>query len=206
MRLCSYTVVHDTGFAPNPFGGVCTLAACTPNHQNVRLTEGDWLVGLSSVSEGSRLIYAMRLTRPIISFDEYHSEPAFARKKPRFDSGWQDACGDNIYHRSSDGTWIQERTLFHRDAGSRQQDTDHPHVYVSRHYYYFGENAVVLPDQLRGLIRGRQGTKCSHPDALVLAFVNWLESEHSLGVHGNPRDLDWARSFMRREEQHASGC
>ena len=33
VRLCSYVVKYDTGFAPNPFWGFCTLAACTPNHQ-----------------------------------------------------------------------------------------------------------------------------------------------------------------------------
>lgn len=41
MRLCSYTVVHGTGFAPNPFGRYCTLAACTPNHQGIKLSQGD---------------------------------------------------------------------------------------------------------------------------------------------------------------------
>src|SRR2546427_8066988 len=42
MRLCSYTVMFDTGCVPNPFYGCCTLALCTPNHQGVRLDHGDW--------------------------------------------------------------------------------------------------------------------------------------------------------------------
>ncbi|MFH1865797.1 MAG: hypothetical protein ABIK85_07930, partial [Candidatus Eisenbacteria bacterium] len=30
MRLFSYIVARDYGFAPNPFCGVCTLATCKP--------------------------------------------------------------------------------------------------------------------------------------------------------------------------------
>ena len=30
MRLHSYVVARDYGFAPNPFLGVCTLATCKP--------------------------------------------------------------------------------------------------------------------------------------------------------------------------------
>ena len=30
MTLYSYTVAADTGFAPNPFHGFCTLACCKP--------------------------------------------------------------------------------------------------------------------------------------------------------------------------------
>lgn len=30
MKLFSYIVTHDAGFAPNPFWGYCTLACCKP--------------------------------------------------------------------------------------------------------------------------------------------------------------------------------
>ena len=45
MKICTYTVKRDKGFAPNPFYGYCTLAACTPNHMNAKLKEGDYIVG-----------------------------------------------------------------------------------------------------------------------------------------------------------------
>ena len=45
--LFSYVVRYDSGFAPNPFHGFCTLATCKPGiraHANV----GDWVVGTAS--------------------------------------------------------------------------------------------------------------------------------------------------------------
>jgi hypothetical protein len=49
MKLCSYIIKNDTGFAPNPFWGYCTLAACTPNHMGLHLYPGDWIIGTESV-------------------------------------------------------------------------------------------------------------------------------------------------------------
>lgn len=80
MRLCSYVVVCDTGFAPNPFWGLCTLAACTPNHQSLQLKRGDWLLGNSSAKEGHQLIYAMRVSE-VLDFDQYYRDPRFEQKK-----------------------------------------------------------------------------------------------------------------------------
>ena len=34
-----YIAVLDTGLAPNPFWGYCTLAVCTPNHMGIRLDQ-----------------------------------------------------------------------------------------------------------------------------------------------------------------------
>jgi len=78
-KLFSYVVDHDYGFAPNPFGGFCTLAKCkygTKKRNIVELAEvGDWIAGTGGVdmrkSAGhGNLIYAMRVDE-IISLDEY---------------------------------------------------------------------------------------------------------------------------------------
>jgi hypothetical protein len=46
--LYSYIVRQDTGLAPNPFWGWCTLAVCTPNHQGSKAKRGDWVAGFLS--------------------------------------------------------------------------------------------------------------------------------------------------------------
>lgn len=51
MRLYVYVVTHDTGFAPNPFHGYCTLATCKP-HIRGRAEAGDWVIGLGSTQNG----------------------------------------------------------------------------------------------------------------------------------------------------------
>ncbi len=194
MQLCSYTVVHDTGFAPNPFDGYCTLAVCTPNHQGVRLCRGDWVLGHSTGRTGHKLIYAMKISE-VLGFDEYYQDERFASKKPRFERGWEDACGDNIYYRADDGAWKQGPTWFHSNPASFAQDVKHPRVFVSEHFFYFGASAPDIPDEYRDLVRERPGVKCSHGRPLVVEFTRWLESSFAPGRMGIPRDLDWTREL-----------
>jgi hypothetical protein len=189
LRLCSYIVVHDSGFAPNPFGGYCTLASCTPNHQGVRLSPNDWLMGHATANRGHGLIYAMQVPE-VQDFDTYFNDPRFEHKKPRFDQTPREACGDNIYYRANGGDWIQHPTLFHGTLQNRVQDTKHPRVFISEHFYYFGENAPPIPKEFGTLIRDRQGCKCLYPEELVNAFVEWLRVTFRPGIHGEPRDLE----------------
>ena len=50
MRVFSYVVMHDSGFAPNPFHGHCTLACCKPKIRS-QAKAGDIVVGLTTRSE-----------------------------------------------------------------------------------------------------------------------------------------------------------
>src|ERR1700722_1225738 len=98
MTLYSYVVARDFGFAPNPFYGTCTLAACKQVIRRVAKL-GDWVIGTGSAAKGmtGHLIFAMQVSA-IISFDEYWAEPAFRRKRPIFPGSIKQAYGDNIYH------------------------------------------------------------------------------------------------------------
>lgn len=187
MRLCSYVVVHDTGFAPNPFWGVCTLAACTPNHQGLRLNPGDWIVGHSAVDRGQRLIHAMCVSE-VLDFDDYYRDPRFLQKRPRGHE-WPGVAGDNIYHRAEDGRWIQDRNASH-GRGSIEKDTRNPRVFISDHFYYFGGNAIDIPAEFSELIRDRQGCRCNYTEDVAAGFVSWLRESHVPGVHGQPRDRE----------------
>ena len=66
----------DSGFAPNPYFGYCTLAACTPNHMRAKIEPGDVIVGV----EGDGLIRTRLASNsnsanqhrcPIPKLDEY---------------------------------------------------------------------------------------------------------------------------------------
>jgi hypothetical protein len=199
MRLCSYVVVHDTGFAPNPFHGYCTLAACTPNHLGVHLDEGHWLVGNSTAATGNRLIYAMRITE-VMDFDDYFRDPRFAAKKPRDDTG-QNRCGDNIYYRDESGAWRQALAFHHIEPGSLEKDTKNPRVFISDYFFYFGDMAPNLPAEFGSLIQMRQGCRCNHEAETVAAFVEWLTSTYTPGLHGPPRDTSEAAANRPRMVQ-----
>jgi Nucleotide modification associated domain 2 len=47
MRLFSYKMTNDSGFAPNPFWGRLTLATCKPEIRKAKRV-GDWIAGFTS--------------------------------------------------------------------------------------------------------------------------------------------------------------
>lgn len=46
MNYFSYVVARDYGFAPNPFGGICTLATCKQRIRN-NANVNDWIFGIT---------------------------------------------------------------------------------------------------------------------------------------------------------------
>ena len=47
MKYFAYILAFDSGFAPNPFYGYCTLADCKPKIRK-QAQVGDWIIGLGS--------------------------------------------------------------------------------------------------------------------------------------------------------------
>jgi hypothetical protein len=203
MKLCSYVVRKDSGFAPNPFGSHCTLAACTPNRAGLRLEDGDWIMGNAPKALGNGLVYAMRVGE-VLEFDDYFHDPRFAAKKPRKGGTWRERCGDNIYFIGERGFYEQAFTYAHGEPHYLEKDTRRPRVFISDYFYYFGENAPPIPAEFSELIRRSQGCRCSHTPSVVTAFIEWLEKSFDPGVHGLPRDRDERADVSRDVE--AGGC
>lgn len=97
-RVFSYVVKVDSGFAPNPFHGWCTLACCKPSIRRTA-SVGDIIMGLSPRSE--RIVYAMRVTE-VLTFEQYWNGTRFATKRPRAGTH-RDAVGDNVYEPTKPG-------------------------------------------------------------------------------------------------------
>lgn len=82
-KLCSYITISDSGFAPHPYGGFCTLAHCTPVNLRARLQPGNWIVSTTGKARGYRLIYAMEITE-VLTRTQYGNDPRFKGvNKPR---------------------------------------------------------------------------------------------------------------------------
>ncbi len=194
MKLISYVVRIDHGLAPNPFWGYCTLAVCTPNHVGVKAQRGDWIIGTSPSSQGSKLVYAMQVSETL-SFDRYFTDPRFEKKKPNVRGSWRERVGDNMYYRNLQGEWVQHRTLHHLGPDFFKRDLKHPVVFIAEHFYYFGNKAPAIPVEFQDLIWGRQGCKYDHAPELVGKFLNWLKANFSPGVLGDPRDNDEIQDF-----------
>ena len=177
-RLYSYVVMHDSGFAPNPFYGFCTLATCKPQ---IRKTArpGDWILGTvsKSVSPEPRLIYAMRVTETL-SYTEYWCDARFRKK--RSDNGA--ACGDNMYCRDADGQWHQGPGYHGPDAIGHDTQTDR--VLVSDDFIYWGSAAPFLPLFAEMDIRAGRGHKCHFPEDTIQACISWLRDCQDRGHTG----------------------
>ena len=68
MKLFTYIVARDYGFAPNPFHGSCTLATCKPQIRS-SASIGDWVVGTGAKTTydlAGHLIYAMKVDEVLV--------------------------------------------------------------------------------------------------------------------------------------------
>jgi len=143
MKIFRYIVPVDDGAAPNPYGGVCTLAICKPNIRKIAKV-GDWLIGLKNPTK--ELIYCMKIT-DVMSMKEYDSytKDNLPIKIPNLNS--KDVThhmGDSVYDFS------QEEVRLRKSVHSRctkQMDLDGKNVLLSNHYYYLGKKAIKLEEK-----------------------------------------------------------
>ena len=98
MKLYSYVVARDFGFAPNPFYQFCTLGTCKPKIRR-RAEIGDWIVGTGSKTRNREayIVFVMKVTE-VMSFNCYWSDSRFEEKKSNLRGSKKQAFGDNIYY------------------------------------------------------------------------------------------------------------
>jgi hypothetical protein len=199
MALHSYVVRYDSGFAPNPFYGFCTLATCKPKIRASAQID-DWIVGSGSGAKGLRraghLVYAMRVTE-VLTWDQYAADLRFARKKPFRRGSRKQTCGDNIYYRALPADSWQQRDSFHSCADGTADvdhvaiDTSVDRVLVSEDFVYLGGTGPLIPDWLhdaQGRHLCKQGIGHSKFDEpkLIADFVGWINSLGETGFQGCP--------------------
>ena len=197
MRLFSYVVARDYGFAPNPFFGICTLATCKPGIRQ-SATVGDWVVGSGSRSRGQerQLVFAMRVTETM-SFNDYWREELYQRKKPNLAGSRKQAFGDNIYHQDRNGQWFQVDSHHSFTDGlpnenNIKRDTEVDRTLLSDDFIYFGGSGPEIPERFDICKRG-PGHRCHFPDAVINAFCEWLRALEA-GFHAAPggwADMPW---------------
>jgi hypothetical protein len=200
MKLFSYIVARDYGFAPNPFYGFCTLATCKP-HVRDKAVVGDWIVGTGAAKKykySGRLIYAMQVSE-VMDFDTYWNDPRFVCKRPVLNGSLKQLYGDNIYHKR-ENVWIQEDSHHSLDSGvlntgNLRQDTQKNRVLIGSRFVYFGASAPVIPAELRPFpptgehlyrkIRRHQVLSTQ----IAQAFDQWMDSQDKFGLQGFPLEF-----------------
>jgi hypothetical protein len=197
MRLFCYKLDTDSGFAPNPFFGVLTVATCKPLMRRSKEI-GDWIAGFTSKKlcddevGQERLIYLMKVTDKIPIAD-YYLDPHFQAKIP--DLSKREciySVGDNIYRprtcnptTSSDFEQIPNRS--HCDS-NKEKDLSGVFVLISEQFWYFGRKAVNIPPNVRPDIPKGQSAQGSRTwDSLqAQRFVDYIRARFAQGIHGPP--------------------
>jgi hypothetical protein len=197
----SYVVRYDSGFAPNPFYGTCTLATCKPEIRRTAAV-GDWLVGCGScnrkVQRGGHLVYAMCVTAAL-SFSEYDADLRFQKKKPFRRGSRKQSCGDNIYFPDPiDATWRQRDSFHSLDNGQPnpahvRRDTGVDRVLISDHFVYFGGEGPLIPEHLidnegRSVTKSGIGRSRFDDTRLLETFTHWIQSLGVGGYQGRPQE------------------
>lgn len=199
MRLYSYVVARDFGFAPNPFNGVCTLATCKPNIRKAA-SVGDWILGTGSSSNSlsGRLVYIMQVSEKL-TYDDYWNNEKFNVKKPNLKGSLKQAFGDNIYHHNlQTGEWMQEPSHHSLPNGNQNllnvdHDTQTEFILVGERFTYWGGNGPSIPNHFRNYngidICALRNHKCNFSVAFVNEFLAWINSLNVSGYLYPPKQF-----------------
>jgi hypothetical protein len=201
MNYYSYLVEHDFGLAPNPFGGYCTLSVCKPQiRKSSNLHVGDWIIGTGSKALTKtfgrnlkyHLVYAMQVSE-IISMEDYWMDQRFKCKKPILNGSLPLVYGDNFYHKDVNGDWIQIDSAHSNNDGSAnmehlQTDISGQNTIISDNFYYFGQSAPHLPQNLRNICHTGIGQKLLTSE-LGAEFISWLTNNFEPKIYGKP--INW---------------
>ncbi|MBR5959205.1 MAG: hypothetical protein IKZ99_12645 [Salinivirgaceae bacterium] len=171
--LYCYKMTHDTGFAPNPYHDVLTLATCKPTIRRCA-KEGYWISGWTSngvydknnekhefTDDTQKLIYLAKVTKRIKIGDYWEQYEVKQPKKistgnqkaTKSCKGEKDAMnftydmGDNIYE-PVNGGFRQHPNGGGHGKNDQEHDLSGENVLICEEFYYFGvENALEIKDK-----------------------------------------------------------
>jgi len=152
-NLFTYAIKHDTGYAPNPFHGICTLNTCKPQIRR-EADIGDWIVGLKK----DRVIFIMEVTNKILMSDYWKlCQTHYPKKIPEQNGMSHDPtllCGDCQYDFSG-----HKPKLLHgfHDQANVKTDLSGKNTLLSENFIYLGSKEKRLPKSLQPIAKYSNG-------------------------------------------------
>lgn len=192
IRLFSYKMVNDSGFAPNPFHELLTLANCKPCIRKSKKV-GDWIAGYTSqrlngdIVDDERLIYLMKVTSKI-DYEEYWCNPKYKSKIPDLSSeSIENKAGDNIYKPDGMSGFVQIANKNHREKDIKR-DLSGQFILISNCFYYFGYSAIYIPVDIRPSIPKGQSAHGSRTwdSSKAGKFIDYIQKNYQKGIIGMP--------------------
>ena len=176
-------MTNDSGCAPNPYYGFCSLALCK-NLIRKHAKINDYIIGFGSKTLGSfnKIIYIMKVTDKM-SYDNYNKFCKQNNKK-------KIKYGDCIYYKVKN-TFKQRKNIHHHNE-CIIHDTKSPYVLISDDYLYFGKNAIDIPYELTNIIPTSRGHKSKSIESLENNFDIWfklIKNKYKKNILGTPHNI-----------------
>jgi hypothetical protein len=192
VRLFSYVVRWDHGFAPNPFYNLCTVATCKPDIRNLACL-GDYVLGTGSAKRrlDGRVVFLMRVEE-IITFNQYWNDERLVRKIPIMNGSLQQRFGDNIYYREGQ-KWMQADSR-HSQVGSKpnlrnlKRDTKADRVLISSDFTYWGGEGPRIPEVFNRFIHRTPAYRAFFSECEINEFVQWTATFGQKGQIADPHE------------------
>ena len=182
MNIYAYMVPVDDGAAPNPYGGVCTLAICKPNLRKIA-KQSDWIIGLSS---DFKLIYTMKITtvKTMKEYDTYTKENLPIKIPNKNSKNIEEQMGDSVYDFTKDSVLL--RPSVHSRC-TKEMDLAGKNVLLSNCFYYFGNKPKDLPKEFENIVTLGVDFLELNLDLQTIFFV-WLEKQkfEKNKIYSNP--------------------
>jgi hypothetical protein len=198
MKMYSYVITRDYGFAPNPFGGLCTLATCKPSIRKIAQVN-DWVIAtgpITSYNKPGYLFYAMEVEEKL-TYNQYWSDDRFQFKKPLFNGSLKQCFGDNIYYLMEDNAWHQQNSHHSHENGvvniaNLKTDTSSQSVLISSKFYYWGRSNVELPEDFKkGICNNVKVPTYKVVDAdIAKRLIIWIEENYEKGIMNDPMEFE----------------
>jgi len=189
VTLFSYCIPHDTGAAPNPFWGICTLVICKPKIRGIAEI-GDWIVGTGSKNSpvgdmSGRVVYVMKVTEKL-TMEQYDTftQQYLPEKVPDWSSpDPRRRVGDSIYDFSCTPPRMRQSVHSGKDLEKNlKRDISGRNALLSNYFWYFGHKACKLPDNLQQIGIQSPNHRSNLNDSYIEKFLEWLDG---LGLEPN---------------------
>ena len=206
--LYCYKMTHDTGFAPNPYHGVLTLATCKPVIRRCA-KKGYWISGWTSnvvydknnekhtfTDDTQKLIYLARVSENPLLIESYWEQ--YPQKRQPEQSGKNTKpknCrndlskvadnryfGDNIYEPDNNETFgFKRHETPHHGEQNKEHDLSGRNVLICKEFYYFGiENSINIEGKTTVVHRCQKLSLDSDEAKNVIEFVT---KNYSQGIN-----------------------
>ena len=169
--IWSYVVAHDGGTAPCVDNKSLSLCICKPViRKNVII--GDWIVGFARKEIGENLIVYATEVEDKMPMEEYFSDPEIRR--------------DKIYE-FKDNEFIHNGGNIHNSPKNWKSDISGGFCLVSKKFWYFGKDALPVPDELEILYYPNVGQKKFTEESILRNVKLFFESLDQ-GISAEPTD------------------